>query len=54
MPSRTDTAGYGLLNWPWLEDVAAVTNALLGLVRVEKESGINAEIDILADECVPR
>jgi hypothetical protein len=53
MPSRTDTAGYGLLNWSWLEDVAAVTNALLALVRVEKESGTNAEIDILTDEYVP-
>jgi hypothetical protein len=52
MPNRTDTAGYTVTNWPWMEEVATVTNALLGLVRVEKESGTNAEIDTLADEYV--
>lgn len=50
MPNRTDTAGYTVANWPWMEEVAAATNALLGLVKVDKESGTNTESDILADE----
>jgi hypothetical protein len=58
MPSRTDISGMDFhsaklrTNWPWLEEVASSTNALLGLVEVNKVSGTNGVNDTLADECV--
>lgn len=52
MPNRTDTARYSPTIWPWLEEIASVTNALMGLVKVEKESGTGLLKDVLADECV--
>jgi hypothetical protein len=52
MPDRADMDGYSSKLWPLIEDVAAVTNALQGLVQVVEESDTNAEKDILADEYV--
>jgi hypothetical protein len=52
MPNRTDTAGNSFTSWPWLEEVAAVTNALLELVKMDEGSSTSTEQDILPDEYV--
>jgi hypothetical protein len=52
MPRRNDTAGSSFDDWAFLNEVGAVTNAIMGLVTVRKESGNqnNVYVDTLLDE----
>ena len=49
MPRRNDTAGKSF-DWPFLNEIGAVSNALMSLVTVMKETGNNNNVDVFLPE----
>lgn len=49
IPRRSDTTSKSF-DWPFLNEVGAVTNAIMGLVTVEEESETGEDVDILLPE----
>ncbi|GHJ88564.1 hypothetical protein NliqN6_4966 [Naganishia liquefaciens] len=52
MPRRNDTAGKSF-DWPFLNEIGAVSNALMSLVTVMKETGNNNNVDVFLPDYIP-